>query len=528
MPDSLNKKIDSILFRWKSTQPGCAVSIVMGNDIIYSKGFGLANVENNIPITPETVFTLASVSKEFTGYAVTLLVKEGKIALNDDIHKYLPWLADFKHKITVANLLLHTSGLRDHLYLLNFTGFPMEGILTQELALKIIKKEKTLDFIPGEKFFYCNANYVLLAEIIERAGGKSYAAFADSAIFRPLGMHHTRIQQNPYEIIKNHAASYSDDNGHITTFPLIYYEHGDGGVLSSATDLAKWARNFYDPTAGNLSDIASYTSPGHLNNGRRTEYCSGVFSNIHRGQKRLMHKGGIAGYKNFIAVYPELKIVIVMLTNADDGPKTTATMEDLAALLVPQGELTDPETEPALTPAVMADTLSIRKLAGEYVAHSGEKIHINWKKGGLYIDSTLLHPAKGNIWYTDNNPAVRYHLLNGAEPIQVEIPGPNPPVTYHKIITASKSLNSLKAYCGTYTADEVDYSFTISIKNGKLQLTNHRHGSTNITLYGKDDLYPNFYFIDHLVTVRNKQGQVTGLELARGFTSGLVFHKEKK
>ncbi|SDF75320.1 CubicO group peptidase, beta-lactamase class C family [Mucilaginibacter pineti] len=528
LPDSLNTKIDAILSRWKSTQPGCAVSIVLGDNAVYSKGAGLANVENNIPITPETVFTLASVSKEFTGYAITLLAKEGKVSLDDDIHKYLPWLADFKHKITIGNLLHHTSGLRDHLYLLNFTGFPMDGILTQELALNIIKKEKTLDFIPSEKFYYCNANYVLLAEIIEKVTGKPYAAFADSAIFKPLGMHHTRIQQTPYEVIKNHAEPYSDDKGHITTFPLIYYEHGDGGVLSSAGDLAKWARNFYDPKPGNLVDIAGYTAPGKLNNGQPTDYGSGIFSNIHRGQRRLMHKGGIAGYKNFVAVYPDLKTGIVILTNADDGPKTTATMEDLAALLVPQGKLVDPAAQQPLVPITIQDSLSVKKLAGDYVAHSGEKIHLNWKKGALCLDSTILKPAKGNVWYAENNQTIYYHFGNIENPLQAEIPGPNPPVSYHKIIAAPKTTSALKSYCGTYTTAEVDYSFTISIKNGKLQLTNHRHGSTDISLYGRDDLYPGFYFIDHLVTVRNKRGQITGLELARGFTSNLIFHKANK
>ncbi|SDE64567.1 CubicO group peptidase, beta-lactamase class C family [Mucilaginibacter pineti] len=524
LPDSLISKIDVVLSRWKSTGPGCAVSVVMGDHIVYSKGFGLANVEYNIPVTPETVFTLASVSKEFTGYAITLLVKQGKVSLDDDIRKYLPWLSEFKHKITVANLLHHTSGLRDHLYLLNFTGFPMDGILTQEYALNIIKKEKTLDFLPGEKFYYCNANYVLLAEIIERASGKSFAAFADSAIFRPLGMHHTRIQQNPFEVIKDHAASYSDDQGHVTTFPLIHYEHGDGGVLSSANDLAKWTGNFYRPKAGNLSDIANYTALGQLNNGKRTEYGSGVFANIHRGQKRLMHKGGIAGYKNFIAVYPELKIGIVVLTNADDGPKTTATMEDLAALLVPEGKLTDPAQEP-LIPVAMIDSAAVKTFTGEYVAHNGEKIHFKWKKGKLFLDGISLSPAKGNVWYAENYPAIRYRFGGAVNPLQVETPGPNPPVGYHKIKTSPKALSALKAYCGTYTTDEVDYSFTISIKKGKLVLTNHRHGQTPVTLYGADDLYPGFYFIDHLVAVRNKKGYLTGLELAQGVTSGLIFHK---
>lgn len=526
LPDTLIRKVDVILSRWKSAQPGCALSIAMGDHIVYSKGSGLANVENHIPVTPETVFTLASVSKEFIGYAVTLLVKDGKIALEDDIHKYLPWLADFKHKITVANLLHHTSGLRDHMNLIHFTGFPMNGILTQELALGIIKKEKTLDFIPGEKFVYCNSNYVLLAEIVAKASGKSWFSFADDAIFKPLGMYNSKVQQDPYEIIKNHAEPYSDDNGHITTFPLIYYEQGDGGVLSSSNDLARWAINFYHPKIGNLSDIARYTTVGKLNNGKQTEYGLGVFSGIHRGQRRLMHKGGIAGYKNFIAVYPELKIGIVLLTNADDGPKTTATMEAIAALLVPEGKLVNATAQEALIPSVITDTIAVKKVAGEYVAHNGEKVRLNWEKGSLYADSILLNLAKGDLWYSPNDPDLRYHFRNGTtSTLQVETSGPNPPVSFHKITTFPKSLFALKTYCGNYKTDEIDYSFTISIQKGKLVLTDERHGSTEIAMYGANDLYPGFYFIDHLVVVRDKQGKITGLELARGFTANLIFKK---
>lgn len=383
LPDTLIRKIDNVLSRWTITQPGCAVSIVIGDTIVYNKGFGLANVENNIPVTPKTVFTLASVSKELTGYAITLLIKAGKLSPDDDIHKYLPWLANFKHKISVANLMNHTSGLRDYLYLINFTGFGMDGTLSQEVAINIIKKERTLDFVPGQKFSYCNTNYVLLAEIVAKASGKSFAAFVDSAIFKPLGMHNSQFQEDPYKIIKDHAESYSDDKGQVTTFPLRYYTRGDGGMLSSAEDLAKWASNFYHPKVGDLSDIARYTTPGRLNSGRVTDYGAGVFTNIHRGQRRLMHKGGIVGYKNFIAVYPELKMGIVILTNADDGPKTTATMEALAALLVPEGKLTAGPTQPALVPIAIKDPVRIKKLTGKYVANNGSKVNLSWKEGGF-------------------------------------------------------------------------------------------------------------------------------------------------
>lgn len=526
LPDSTVQKIDHLFSKWKSdTLPGCVTAIVVGNQTVYRKGFGLADLEDNISNCPESAFYLASIAKQFTGYSIALLIREGKVAVSDDIRKFLPWLADFKHKITIANLLYHTSGLRDDLNMIPFTGFHMDGVLSQDLALSFLRKQRTLNFLPGEKFSYCNSNYILLAEIVKQASGKSFQSFVDSAIFKPLGMNSSRFVSGRHQIIKNRANSYSSERGTFINAPMDVYTQGDGGMYSTADDMAKWAMNFFYTKAGDLTDIKMFTTPGRLNNGTALQYAMGIIPDIHRGQNRLWHKGGLAGYKNFVAIYPDLKIAILILGNSDQGPKTNIAMEALAKLLVPLGNLAGGNGQAELKPAVVDDTLSIKRLAGDYIAHNGTRISLSWKNGLLNAENYPLDLAQHNIFYTRENPQIRYRFSNssGINTLYREDTGPNPALEFHR---AGPTPSDLKRYTGSYKTNELDYSFTLSIKEGKLVLTNHRHGSIEVILFGPDDLYTGFYFLDHLVVIRGKRGEITGLEFASGDTAGLVFLRQ--
>ncbi|MBK8282600.1 MAG: serine hydrolase [Saprospiraceae bacterium] len=189
LPDSIIKRIDNLYTKWNSsTSPGCAVGIIRNDSLIFAKGYGIANIENEIPITAKTIFYMASVSKQFTGYCIVLLARQGKLKLDEDIHVYLPWAPDFGKIITVRNLLNHTRGIRDDIHLSAISGIGYEGMLTQDLALNIIKRQRSLNFSPGEKYSYSNSNYVLLSEIVKAVSGKSFRSFADSSIFKPLRM----------------------------------------------------------------------------------------------------------------------------------------------------------------------------------------------------------------------------------------------------------------------------------------------------------------------------------------------------
>ncbi len=194
IPDSITKQIDSLFIKWNTANsPGCTIGIVRNDSLIYAKGYGSANLEYAIPNTPETIFHMASVSKQFTAWSIILLARNGKLNLDDDIHKYLPWFPDMKVKITVRHLLNHTSGIRDQWQLLAISGTRLDDVITQEHIVKILSKQQALNFNPGEKYSYSNSGFTMLAEIVKSVTGQSLRKFTDSAIFKPLGMNNTHF-----------------------------------------------------------------------------------------------------------------------------------------------------------------------------------------------------------------------------------------------------------------------------------------------------------------------------------------------
>jgi len=202
--DSIKNKIDSLFKQWDSPNtPGGAVGIIRNDSLIYARGYGMADLEQKIPITPQSIFYMCSLTKQFTGYSIALLVGQGKIKPDDDIHVYLPWMPGFGEKITVSNLLHHTSGIRDDISLAAIAGLSLDGMLTQDAALQLLKKQRALNFEPGEKFSYSNSNYILLAEIVKKVSGQTFRAFVDSAIFKPLSMTDSRVIDDNQEIVAN-------------------------------------------------------------------------------------------------------------------------------------------------------------------------------------------------------------------------------------------------------------------------------------------------------------------------------------
>jgi CubicO group peptidase (beta-lactamase class C family) len=523
------QRIDSAFSGWKTaTGPGCAVAITKNDAVVYSKGFGLANLEDGVPNSPESVYYLASLAKQFTGYAIALLIRDKKIDPDADIHTYLTWLPGYGAKISVMNLLHHTSGLRDDFTLLPFTGFNMDGLLSQDMALGMIKKQHTLNFKPGEKFSYCNTNYILLSEIVSKVSGKPFAAFVDSAIFRPLQMTSSRIVPGSAEIIKKRADSYAGDQGGYSNVNHNIYTQGDGGMFSTAADLAKWMRHLYHPAYKDTAIIHLLTAPGRLNNGRMLDYAMGIIPDQYWGQRRLTHKGGLAGYKNFMAVFPDVKTGVIILTNGDDGPKTNRAMDAIVRILLPHpvaGMADDPISKASGAP-VYAGTVP-NGLTGDYIAHNGSRIKISVKNGQVYAGDLALLAVADSSFQQAANRQVNYHFIKAGttQKLELEKPGPNPAELYRRVPPEEKTV--LKEFVGSYTSTELDFNFTISLKNGRLWLSNNRHGSFELRPVGADDLFTELFFFDHVVAVRDSKGTITALEFASGDTAGLLFNKTK-
>ena len=299
IPDSTVKKIDNFFSSATiGNRPGFAVGIVRNDSIIFAKGYGMANLEYNIPITPETIFHMASVSKQFSAYSIILLAGKGKLQLDDDIRKYLSWFPDLKEKITIRNLMNHTSGIRDQWQLLAISGTRLDDVITQDHIIKILSKQQALNFKPGDAYSYSNSGFTLLAEIVKTVSGQSFRSFTDSAIFKPLGMTNTHFHDDYTELVKNRSYSYRRiDSTKFAHSVLSYSNAGATSLFTNIADLSKWVMNFYNTRVGDTTTFSILTKKGRLNNGEEISYASGIASEKYKGWRMYTHGGSDAGYR---------------------------------------------------------------------------------------------------------------------------------------------------------------------------------------------------------------------------------------
>ncbi|MDX1286002.1 MAG: serine hydrolase domain-containing protein, partial [Draconibacterium sp.] len=293
-------RIDSLFLKWSNNNsPGAAITIVKNGEIEYKAGYGLANLEYNIPVTPQTVFHIASVSKQFTAFAVLLLENEGKLSMDDDIRKHIPEVPDFGEKITLKHLVHHTSGMRDQWNLLAMAGWRLDDVITKEHILKLVAKQKDLNFKPGEKFMYCNTGFTLLAEVVERVSGQSFAEYTKENIFMPLKMNSTLFYDNHEKIVKNRAYSYKGFRNNPIKSVLSYANAGATSLFTTVEDISLWAANFEEPVVGNQQIFAKMEERAILNNGDTISYAYGQSIGKYKGLKTITHGGADAGYRTF-------------------------------------------------------------------------------------------------------------------------------------------------------------------------------------------------------------------------------------
>jgi CubicO group peptidase (beta-lactamase class C family) len=301
--------------------PGCALGVYRDGQMIYAKGYGLANAEENVPITPKSVFDIGSTSKQFTAASILLLEKQGKLAVTDDVRKYLPELPVYGKKITILQLLNHTSGLRDYLTLMELAGINLDGVTTDEDALALIVRQRALNFAPGSEYLYSNTGFFLLSVIVKRVSGKTLREFAAENIFMPLGMTHTQFRDDYTSLIADRAMAYdADEKKEGYTLKVSYFEQtGDGAVHTSVEDLLKWDQNFYTGTIGGKIFLAELQEHGKLNNGKVIAYAKGLFVGEYRGLHTVRHGGSWGGYRAELLRFPDQHFSVACLCNVGNA-----------------------------------------------------------------------------------------------------------------------------------------------------------------------------------------------------------------
>ena len=401
-----HEQVNKIFAKWDSTtSPGCALSVMKDGQIIYKRGYGMADLDHDIPITPETVFHVASISKQFTAAAILLLAQDGKLSLDDDVHKYITELPDFGARITIRHLLHHTSGLRDQWELLGLAGWRYSlDLITDDDVLELMSRQKDLNFKPGDQYVYCNTGFTLLAQIVMRVSGQSLREFTTSHISRPLAMKSTHFRDNHAEIVKRIAYGYVDAKGgdgyslSVTNFDTV----GATSLLTRVEDLAQWDENFYRPLVGGTELVQQQLQRGKLNSGVELDYASGLIHCKYRGLPTVGHGGADAGYRADLLRFPEQHFSVACLCNKGEINPGQLTQK------VADIYLADEFKEPArAVPTVKTFTGSPERLT-QYAGVYWQR-RISW--------SSVFNPATASsLWMTRNGRPWRKIDFNSSLP----------------------------------------------------------------------------------------------------------------
>lgn len=313
--------VDKVFSRWTAATPGCAVGVSERGKVVLEKAYGMADLEHDVPNRPDTTFEAGSVSKQFTAAAVLLLVREGKLSLDDPVRKYIPELPDYGKPLLVRHILQHTSGLRDWGEVEAIAGWPRTTrVYTHAHVLDIVSRQKALNFEPGTRWSYCNTGYNLAAIIVARVSGKPFAEFCRARIFEPLGMTHTSWRDDFRRIVKGRAIAYEavKEGGYLQDMPFEDV-HGNGGLLTTVGDLLRWNENAVTQKVGDAEFLRLELQPGHLGDGTAHDYAMGLYIGKFSGLPEVSHSGSTAGYRAFLTRFPDQHVSVAVLCNASNG-----------------------------------------------------------------------------------------------------------------------------------------------------------------------------------------------------------------
>lgn len=519
-------KVDQLLAKYNfKNGPGLSIAVIKDGAVVYKKGFGIANLEYGTAITTSTVFQVASVSKQFTVFSILLLEQEGKLSIDDDIKKYLPELPDYGYKITLRNLANHTSGVRDNTDLANLIGTGEADLFSNEEAVQLIINQKGLNFIPGDKFEYCNSGYILLAEIVKRVSGQSFAAFTQSRIFKPLKMKNSQFVDAPETIIKNRAYSYHKNENTYYKSILNHSFVGSTGLNTTTDDLSIWAMNFEKKKIGNDTIFNKMKEKGKLNNGEIIPYGLGLENQVYKGLNIVFHGGGIAGYGSRILLIPAYNFSIVYMCNSQYFHPF-----DIVYNIVDY-YLADKETV-SLPPAINKALLP--NFVGDYEIFPGTGYVYTFSKN----NDTLFQQVKGDdtkvklVQTGDNEfsfPAMPHSKFvfdktDGKSSAFVQLYVTDFCYKGQRIEVKNfeaQNIN-LKELVGMYYNAELNTSYNIVFKQDQLFVTHSRNGEAIITAF-QPDIFVSI--IGAMGIIRNEKEKVIGFHLTRQGVQKIRFDK---
>lgn len=520
--EALQSRVDKIFAVYDNSEsPGCALGVIRDGNFIYKKGYGAASLELGVPITPQSVFYMGSVSKQFTAASVVLAAEHGFLSLDDDIRKYVPEIPSYGKTITLREMLHHTSGFRDILSLMFLAGRNSEDVHPTNELLDLLSRQKALNFAPGDEFLYSNTNYFLMSTVIQRATNKLLSQFAEENIFKPLGMKHTHFYDDHTVVLPGRIPAYAPRSGGgfrvnwSTNFDMV----GGGGLMSSVEDLLLWDRNFYENKLGKGSFLKEMQTQGVLNNGKQIEYALGLFISKYRGLPIVAHDGANFGYRTALLRFPLQKFTVVCLCNLATSNPLDLTYR--VADLYLEGQLA-PEPQPSGNAKV-----DPQPFVGSYHnLDSHSVLKLSAVDGDLVAFGTHFKPRDASHFFASPRTEISFDRgqNDGVRATLSVIDGA--PQSFEKFEPTKPSAEELAQYAGEYASTELQATYRFAVKDGKLTLaTNWQEPSVLEPTIRDEFQSPGGVAI---VFRRDTAGHIVGCDLFAGRVRNISFIRTAK
>ena len=529
-----DEKVDKLFTSWDSNKtPGVAVAIVKDGAIVYKNGYGMANLEYDIPITPATIFHIASVSKQFTVFSILLLESEGKLSLDDDIRKYIPEVPDFGKTITLRHLASHTSGLRDQWALLAMAGWRLDDVITREHILKLVSQQKDLNFAPGDKYLYCNTGFTLLAEVVSRVSGQSFAAYTEANIFEPLQMNHTLFYDDHEKIVKNRAYSYYGVGTGFKKSVLSFANVGATSLFTTVEDLSLWTLNFSEIKIGNAEILKTMNTPAVLNSGEEFGGALGQFAGKYKGLYEIHHDGADAGYRSYLGRFPDQNFSIIVFSNTAYFNAEWMAHRVVDIYLKDQQIIEDKvdEQDPERANEKVVDGDILNSYVGEYELRPGFTIRVTKENDQLFGKAT----GQANIRLI---PITSTEFVVEGLDIQLEfVPGDAEKVDSVRVHQGGqiseglrlppfdKSDVNLQEYSGRFYSEELSTEYIFQIQEGKLIARHIRLSDIKLTPTRKDLFSGDAWFFSQIEFIRGDDNGIIGCQVSSDRVINLKFKK---
>jgi len=502
----LGKKVQGICKLWlEHPGAGAQIMIVRNGKVILEQCFGYGDIEKKTPITQDSIFAVASVTKQVTAMCIAILHERGLLDIDDDIRKYIPDLVKFPQLVTISNLLHHTGGLRESYEVWNLHKKEENALLNQENLTSVVAKQTELNFVPGTDFTYCNAGYLLLTHIVHRASGVPFCEFARKNIFEPLGMENTGFRLTPDTEISNMVTSYYDNGYRYMAAPSTNYSFGSGGMLSNCRDLMKLLPQYVEPTLicrETLEKVFLHIPP--LQDGTVTNYACGVRIDDLDGYRVIQHGGVTSGYRTIVVVVPEENLMVALCSNTHNIPTTPAGKDiTRAALGLPNRK------RMTLNPALEKE-VAPEDIAGVYYHENSGRIFCVRVENGIpqlqYMQEWVPLVQVGKNFYKLGRRNIIFAFGDGPVlNLDEEI--------LHLRKTSDVTDPAIAAeYLGSYYSKEVDGWFDVTWEQGELCLLRNSVIKRVLHPVGEETFaYGSADRKSHIRFLRGEEGKVTGL-----------------